>query len=137
MPQHLRTPMIDRTRMIPRFCLLTTFVAFAAVCSQIALNAIPNHAQRVSHGDSWTVIEYGWPWTYRTEPGGGSSELADPYARLIFVGLGFNVAAGMCITSVAAVSTELLVRVLRHYGTHSRRSAGSPGGGPGAGELVG
>jgi hypothetical protein len=92
----------------------------AAACTLSALNAIPRLDTVVPFGEEegsypnvLTLVEYGWPWTYKTELANSAGTGADDSTGVFWLALGSNIAVGIGIAVAVAVSTEVLLRVLR------------------------
>ena len=113
-------------RMRPRFSLLSALMMFAALSSVLVLNTIPRLGtietcpeethKRGGEGGYYiacTEHRHGWPWTYRTELASSVPNDAVYQAGLSWSALAFNTATGLGIALVVAMSTELLLRVLR------------------------
>jgi hypothetical protein len=128
---------------MPRFSLLSALIALAAVCSLCALNTIPRldtlSAFHTIHGldtvrpgdesggegngaNVATVVEYGWPRTYRIRFAISDGTGSDYLAGILWHALGFNIATAMGIALGVTVSTELLLRMSRRHASRNRRS---------------
>ena len=121
---------VPQPRIRPRFTLLTALVFFAAICSQMAFNTIPQlRSNESSPVEGWqgtfTTIEYGWPRIYSTDFADCLDYHVDYQPGFSWTALAFNIAVGLGIALGSAASTELILGMSRRRASGARDLPGN------------
>ena len=121
---------VPQAKIRPRFTLLTALVFFAAICSQMAFNTIPQlRSNESSPEEGWqgtfTTIEYGWPRVYRTDFAHRLDYHVDYRPGFSSTALAANIAVGLGIALVSAASTELILGMSRRRASGARDLPGN------------